>query len=157
LKIINSLSSIMLWISVLVLTVLMLLTVADVSGRYLFNHPITGTTELTENLMACLLVSMAPCALANRHIRIDIFFTRLKPTVQKTLDIIFFIVGLVGVVFLTWTGFRQSLIMLDAGTSSSMLGIPDFPFIFLLVISYAVLAIFMLVLMIKRIGEVAQK
>jgi hypothetical protein len=38
-----------------------------------------------------------------------------------------------------------------------MLGIPDFPFIFLLVLSYALLAIFMLVLMIKRIGEVAQK
>jgi TRAP-type C4-dicarboxylate transport system permease small subunit len=147
----------MLWIALAVLVVLMMITVADVSGRYLFNHPITGTMELTENLMACLLVSMAPCALAGRHIKIDIFFSRLKPRVQQTIDIIFYIVGLAGVAFLTWTGFHQSLVMLDAGTSSSMLGIPDFPFIMLLVVSYGVLFIFMAVLLAKRIGEVPKK
>jgi TRAP-type transport system small permease protein len=157
LKIINSLSAVMLWIAMVVMIVLMLITVADVSGRYLFNHPITGTMELTENLMACLLVSMAPCALAGRHIKIDIFFARLKPKVQATLDIIFYIVAIIGVAFLTWTGFRQSLIMLEARTSSSMLGIPDFPFILLLVISYAVLCIFIVVLLVKRIGEAGAK
>jgi TRAP-type C4-dicarboxylate transport system permease small subunit len=155
-KIVNSLSGVMLYAAIGVVGVLMLLTVSDVTGRYLFNHPIIGTTEITEYLMACLLLGMAPCALARRHIKIDIFFGRLRPRVQAILESIYYIFGLGAVAILTWTGFKQSLLVLSYGSMSSMLEIPDFPFITVLVVSYAILFLVMMALLIQKIGEVAK-
>jgi TRAP-type C4-dicarboxylate transport system permease small subunit len=147
----------MLYAAVVVVAGLMMLTVCDVFGRYFFSHPVIGTTELTEYLMACLLVGMAPCLLAGRHIRIDIFYGRFRPRMKAILDIVYYLAGLFAIAILTWTGWRQALIMLDAGARSSMLEIPDFPFIMVLVVSFGILFIVMLILMIQRIVEVAKR
>ena len=101
-KIINSLTEVIVYIGIAVVAAMMLLTVADVSGRYFFSNPVTGTTEVTEFLMVCLLLGMVPCALARRHIRIDIFFQRLRPRAGAILEVIYYIITLGLIVILTW-------------------------------------------------------
>ncbi len=60
-------------LGMVILFVMMMLTVADVVGRYFFNHPVQGTNEIT----GLLLVLVAASALAfsqikKGHIRVDL-------------------------------------------------------------------------------------
>lgn len=65
------------------LGVAMLLTAADVTGRYFFNMPITGTYEITEVLMGFFSpVAIMYCAFKKSHISVDILFDRLPRPLQ---------------------------------------------------------------------------
>lgn len=156
-KIFNYLSNVMLYATMAVAAGLMLLTVTDVGGRYFFSHPVQGTTEITEFLMVCLLMGTVPCALAGRMVKIDFLVQHLPKRVQAILEVIFYVAGLGIVAMLVWAGLKQGLTMLDAGARSSMLEIPEFPFMMVLVVSYAVLFVTMVVLMIKKMGEVLKR
>jgi TRAP-type C4-dicarboxylate transport system permease small subunit len=146
-----------LYVAIGLVVVLMLLTVSDVFLRFAFNSPITGTMEMTEFLLVCLLLGMAPCALARRHIRVDAVVNRLRPRVQAILDVILYTAGLGMVAILTWRGYMQSLHVLDYGAISSMLHIPNFPFYVVLVVSFAMLCLAMVVVLIQRTAEAVKR
>jgi len=59
---------------------LMLITCVDVFGRYLFNNPLTGSTELTEIAVGIVIFSVFPIvSWRNDHVVVDIldhFFSR---------------------------------------------------------------------------------
>ncbi len=59
---------------------LMLITCIDVFGRYLFNNPLTGSTELTEIAVGIVIFSVLPIvSWRNDHVVVDIldhFFSR---------------------------------------------------------------------------------
>ena len=152
-KIINTLSGVMTVGALVASAVLMMLTVADVFLRYVFNRPILGTYEMTEYVMVCLLLGMAPCALQGRHVRIDFVVKIFPKLVQKYLDIIFYVAGLGIVAIFAWGGFTQSLSLLSVDARSSMLKIPDFPFYTIVVFSYVMLFLAIVVILIRKIGE----
>ncbi len=58
----------------------MLITCIDVFGRYLFNNPLTGSTELTEIAVGIVIFSVFPIiSWRNDHVVVDIldhFFSR---------------------------------------------------------------------------------
>ena len=62
------------------LLALMLITCVDVFGRYLFNNPLTGSTELTEIAVGIVIFSVFPIvSWRNDHVVVDIldhFFSR---------------------------------------------------------------------------------
>jgi len=62
------------------LLALMLITCVDVFGRYLFNNPLTGSTELTEIAVGIVIFSVLPVvSWRNDHVVVDIldhFFSR---------------------------------------------------------------------------------
>lgn len=62
---------------------LMGLTVVDVIGRYLFNAPLRGASELTELLLAAVIFLGLPAvALSDDHVTVDLVTGRLPPRVQ---------------------------------------------------------------------------
>lgn len=156
-KKINSLSGVFIYVAIGLVVAMVLLTVSDVFMRYTFNSPITGTTELTEFIMICLLLGMAPCALAGGHVRVDAVVQRLRPRVQAILDIILYIPGLGMVAILAWRGYEQSRRVLEYNATSTMLDIPKFPFYVILVVGFIMLCMAMVVLLIQRIGEAAKR
>ena len=82
-RVLNAVVRTFLNIAMVVLAAMMLLTVADVTGRYLFNRPLTGSTEVTEFMMACLsFLAMAWCTKKKTHIKLDIMDRYLPPTVS---------------------------------------------------------------------------
>ena len=155
-KTINFLSRIAIYMAMVVLLVMMSLTVADVFMRYIFNNPITGTTELTEYMMVCTLLGMAPCALQTRHINVDVVTQVLPPRLNAVVDIITLLAGLAFIIILSWQGFMAGLYELSFDVRSSMLNIPDFPFYVVLSLSFATLSIVMIVLIIQRILELVK-
>ena len=62
------------------LLALMLITCIDVFGRYLFNNPLTGSTEMTEIAVGIVIFSVLPIiSWRNDHVVVDIldhFFSR---------------------------------------------------------------------------------
>ncbi len=60
-------------ISAITLFALMLITCVDVVGRYLFNHPLTGSIELTEMALAIVVFSILPIITwRNEHVVVDL-------------------------------------------------------------------------------------
>ncbi|EIE52443.1 C4-dicarboxylate ABC transporter substrate-binding protein [Salipiger aestuarii] len=65
------------------LMALMGLTVVDVVGRYIFDAPLIGATELTELLLAAVIFLGLPAvALAEEHVSVDLLTDRMPPWVQ---------------------------------------------------------------------------
>jgi TRAP-type transport system small permease protein len=156
LKVINLIMRISVWITMVVLVAMMMLSVADVFMRYVFNHPIDGTAEMVEIMMICLLLGMAGCAMENRHIRVDVIIERLPQRVVTLLDIITIIIGIGVSGILMWQGYWQGIFQLRYGVSSSMLRIPVFPFYIVLSVSFLLLIIAKVALVIKRSREFAK-
>ncbi|WP_211100692.1 TRAP transporter small permease [Acuticoccus sediminis] len=67
-------------LSAVLLMALMGITVVDVAGRYLFNSPVFGATELTELVLAAVIFSGLPAVcLDDGHVTVRLFTARLGP------------------------------------------------------------------------------
>ncbi len=121
---------------------MMLLTTADVIGRYFFNSPVLGAYEITEYLM--LIMVFAFLALAQRekaHINVDIVFMRLPEKAQAVLERFNHLVCLGMLILLTWRGVHHSVDLVHSHEESTLLKIPDYPFSIFLVIGCLVFCI----------------
>jgi TRAP-type transport system small permease protein len=66
-------------ISGFLVLVLMLLTVIDVIGRYLFNKPLMGSVEIIELLMpAMVMLAVSATQRRNEHVGVDAFIDFLR-------------------------------------------------------------------------------
>ncbi len=133
---------------------IMMLTVIDVFMRYVFVRPITGSTEMIEFFMAILIVGIVPTAMANRHIRVDLFTGRLTPKGQAFFDAITIFIGSWLVVILGWRAFKASLFMIRNDVRSPTLDIPVYPFYGIIGIGFLFLFFSMIVILIQKIVEV---
>ncbi len=83
--------------------VMMVLVVANVLGRYLFNKPLTGTLEFTESLLVLIIfLSVALTQYDGGHIRVNLITRRLPRTYARALTVI---AMLCGAAFFTWCGY----------------------------------------------------
>jgi TRAP-type C4-dicarboxylate transport system permease small subunit len=81
----------------------MLLVVANIIGRYLFNKPVTGTLEFTESLLVLVIFcSVALTQYDGGHIRVNLVTRRLPKRVQRILTVI---AMLTGCAFFTWCSY----------------------------------------------------
>lgn len=140
-KVINAFSGLSLYVAAAFIIGMMLLTVSDVFMRYLFSSPITGATELIEYMMIGTLLSMASCALENRHVKVEGVVQYLPPWARMGLEIITLIVSFIFIGILAWQGYQAGVEELSYGVSSSMLRIPHFPFYIVLAAGFTLLCL----------------
>lgn len=73
-----------------VLFALMLVTCVDVVGRYVFNKPLTGSTELTEMALAIVVFSVLPIiSWRGEHVVVDILDSFTPPILGFIRTILF--------------------------------------------------------------------
>ncbi len=145
-KAIRSLARAMNAVACVVLGLMMLLTVADVTLRYFLSLPILGATELTENMMACLaFLALAWCAVERSHLRVDVVMIMFPPRVQSFVDSITSLAGLCLVGLMAWRGFVEATVVKDLHIESSLLGIPAFPFYYVMAAGFAMLCMVMMI------------
>jgi len=71
------------------LTAMMLLTVADVFGRYLLNRPVPGAFEATEIMLALAIFAGLPIVTARgEHVAVRLVADRLPAGLRKALDLL---------------------------------------------------------------------
>ncbi|MEW6666182.1 MAG: TRAP transporter small permease [Thermodesulfobacteriota bacterium] len=157
-KVIRSLSRIMNSVACGVLVLMMLLTVSDVLLRSLLRRPILGTTELTENMMACLaFLALAWCAVERSHLKVDLVMMLFPPRVQAVVDSITSLAGLCLVGLITWRSFLEAGVVKELKIESSLLGIPAFPFYYVMAVGFAMLCLVMLMRWIEEMRKAVKE
>lgn len=109
----------------LVLFALMLLTTADVLGRFLFNAPVTGTVELTQLMLAALVFLALPVVCWREgHIAVDLLdsvFPQFLVWIRQLLINAFSAAALWIMARRVWALGERSL---DWGDTTQFLGLP---------------------------------
>lgn len=135
-------SSILSKLGAVALAGMMVLTVIDVAGRYLFNTPVLGAFELTEFLVLILIFSFLAYAQSQkRHICVEILADLLPQKVQFVSQLINAIVSIVLFVLITYMGINKAIELIGTGESSPNLVIPNYPFAFFLALGGFVMCI----------------
>ncbi len=132
--------------------VIMLGIVADIGGRYLFNAPISGTTELvTMSVVVILYLQLSYTLRSGSMTRSDAFLGRLiarRPRIGNALAIVFCFAGafLMGVIMMgAWPKWLKSL---DGDFYVGVVGVftfPDWPRLLIVFIGCALTALQFLV------------
>lgn len=121
---------------------LMMLTLADVVGRNLFNHPLRGATELTEIALVMLSFLLFPVvAYAGKHIVADVadvFESRVLDLIQHLLTAVLGS-GFFGVV--AWRLWTMAERAAGYGDTSVSLRIPMAPVFYVISVLAAITAV----------------
>jgi TRAP-type transport system small permease protein len=161
-KIFSGPVKVMVGISSVLLIAVMLLVTTDVTGRYIFKHPITGSDELVGLFLLCA----AACAFSytqkeHRHVRIDLLIDRLAFRSRLVFDIINLFLAVVITALISWQVFiaaRKLYLNLQGGTQlSETLGIPWLPFMIILGLGFAIFALVLMGDLIIALVKVARR
>lgn len=75
--------------SAIVMLIMMLVTVVDVVGRYVFSSPLQGGFEITEILLALIIFAGLPVvSQTNTHITVDLLTSHLSHTARRRQQIV---------------------------------------------------------------------
>jgi TRAP-type C4-dicarboxylate transport system permease small subunit len=105
---------------------LMALTVADVIGRSFFNKPIPGTFELSEYMLAVIvLLGAAYTQQVKGHVAVDFLTSRCSVRTRAGLNALTGLASLLVVAIVVWQG---AVAGMAEKTVSDQLRIPQWPF-----------------------------
>lgn len=154
-KIIHLISRISGYVATITLGLMMLLTVADVSLRYFFNAPITGTTEITQLMMVVVVfLALAWCASNGAHVRVDLLVGTFRPRTRAIFDSITLMGALFIYVIITWRSWIESG---HTDTTTSLVGIPLKPFHYILTIGFGLLVLVIVTLIIDNVKKAVKR
>jgi len=82
--------TVLLYVAVFAALVMMCLTTADAAGRYLFNRPITGAYEITEQYLMVAMVFLGLCYAyrGGAYIRVTLLVDRVPRAVRIFFDLL---------------------------------------------------------------------
>jgi len=113
------------------------LTGLDVGGRYFFKSPIKGTFELTEIFFSSIVAfGIAAATAAEEHIMVDALYVKLGPSGQRVLKLLANIIGVLVLAILVRQGIRSGFDSIHTYEQTESLGVPIFPFRFVLVFGF---------------------
>ena len=154
-KIIRGVSRFFTWLCMGFIAALMLLMVAEVLDRAVFNRSIMGSTEWAQVLLLCNMTALSSSILSNRQIKIDMVTSRFSPKVQVIIDTVILTLTFATIAFISW---QQLIYTLESFTNKifyNTIGLPQWPFIAMFTFAYAVGALTTLSLVIRKIAALA--
>jgi TRAP-type C4-dicarboxylate transport system permease small subunit len=105
---------------------LMIITAGDVVSRDVFNHPVPGTVELSQYMLAVfILLGLAYAQQMKAHVAVSLITSRLPRYAQLILSIFTTLFSLFISCILVWQGW---VIGIEEKTVSDMLRVPQYPF-----------------------------
>ena len=143
------------YVAVSLILVIMLLTTADVIGRYLFNKPVTGTLEICEfTLIGMIMLGIAHTQAEGGHVRIMLFLRRFSPRAKAITGIVHstLAAGIFGIV--AWQGMSAAIIDFNRNLTSDLLRwLPIWPFKVIVSIGAFFLAVELLIELVEFIRQ----
>ena len=105
---------------------IILIVVADVGGRFLFNSPLHSGVEISELLMVTLVFLGLAAAQQERHnFALDIMTSRFPQWLQRLFELLGYLACVLIVVLLAWPSSRQAVSSIERGEAG--FGIVAFP------------------------------
>lgn len=152
-KVVHKISYYLSWMAGVILFILMALTFIDVVGRYIFNKPVLGSTEILEQLMVVFIFSVLAQVTVNReHIRAEIItslFSRRNKAIAGAFGML---IALFGTVVMTLSSAKY-IATLQLTTVTGILRIPIAPFFYVATFSLAICCLEMLFDIIRYLLE----
>ena len=134
---------------------LMLITSADVVGRGFFNKPIAGTFELSEYMLAVIiLLGTAYTQQVKGHVAVDFLTSRFNNKTQALCQMLVLFLSLFIVTILVWQGFKLGI---EETGVTDQLRVPRAPFKMLVGIGGSLLWLQLLFDFIDSIVKVARR
>jgi TRAP-type transport system small permease protein len=119
----------------ILLLALMLLTFADVLGRYVFNAPIKGAFELTELSLLVLIFAGLPLASrADEHVTMDFVDKILSPQAQTMLQRAVHLLSGAAILGLSYLMYIKAGKIMDYGDTTDVLKVPVGPFVYVMAV-----------------------
>lgn len=154
-KALDSLSRWMGYVSSAIIIILMLLVTADVCGRYFFNSPITGASELARfSMIIIVFPALAWTALAGKHIKVGLIMERFPPRYQAIVNSIMLLAALGTYGVIVW---KSTLYSMGVHNITSMLRLPQAPFYWIMTVSLAVFCLSIIALVIRNIAQAVKR
>ena len=121
---------------------LMMITTADVIGRYIFNWPLRGAFEITELLLLTLIFAGLPLvSRADEHVTLDFIDALLGARGRRLLRrIVDLACGLL-ILGLAWRVWIKAGKIAGYGDTTDVLRIPVGPFVYFMALMVAITAI----------------
>jgi TRAP-type C4-dicarboxylate transport system permease small subunit len=112
-------------VAALFLAAMVLLTVADVVLRALFNYPLRGMLELIELGLACAVFLGLPAVFLRRgHLVVDVIDQLAPPSLVRLLDLVGAVVSFGVLAVMAWQMIPVARSMYEFGDVTSDLSIP---------------------------------
>jgi TRAP-type C4-dicarboxylate transport system permease small subunit len=154
-KVIYSLNRWLGYLASVMLGLMMLLTVADVTGRYFLNSPITGATEISRLMMIIIVFpALGWAALSRLHVKVDILVTRFPQRVQAIISIITLLIALGTYGAITWRSFLESTVV---NRQTSLLELSFTPFYWVMSVGFAVFCLAIAALVVENIAKALKR
>ncbi len=146
LKSVNSFVKVLNWIGYLALSGMILVTTANVFGRYIFKRPLLGEVDMVELGMAILGgFAMFLAAIQRHHVSVDVLIVRFSRRIQVVLGSIACLVGFMTWALLAYRAFLDGLGNIENGSRTATLFVPQGPFEIVLAIGIFLLCLALLV------------
>lgn len=129
-------------LSAALIALLVAVTVVDVFGRYIFNHPFSGAFELTQLALGALVFAALPLTTADgAHVEVDLALHLFGPRTQALLGRIAGLVSAVVLMFFAWRLVVLGLTLWHDGARTNALAVPTAPLAFIAAASCAASAL----------------
>ncbi|MRG70426.1 TRAP transporter small permease subunit [Alphaproteobacteria bacterium HT1-32] len=115
----NTISRWLVAVSGVALVAMMLHIVADISLKYLFRHPIPGTTEIVSAIymVSIVFLPLMAVTLIDSHISVEFFTKFLKPSTARRLNAVVLLITFIIVSVFFFAAFDQALRKTASGES----------------------------------------
>ena len=108
-----------------VLFALMVLTCADVVGRYFFSYPLYGAFEITEIALATMIFLALPLVtLRGEHITVDVFDAVTPDWLFRLQHIVASLIGALSTGYLAWRLWGRAMSLHAGGATTAQLKLP---------------------------------
>ncbi|UCD29020.1 MAG: TRAP transporter small permease [Planctomycetota bacterium] len=157
-RIIRQISRVMGMVAVIILVVMMLLTVAEVFLRYVFNRPILGCTEYIEYLMVFVgFLGLAWCASKGMHIKVELLVGRFSERAQEIFNTANALLVIAICVVIIWRSFVESNDARLIHWASTITNIPWYPFYYVIALGFILLLLVMITVLVKSLIKAVKK
>ena len=110
---------------------MMVLTLADVIGRYVFNAPVPGAFEITEMMMGVLVFAILPVVSAtDDQIAIGLFDRAFAGRARRVKETVVALIGAGFVAFVCWRVWHEAEQHAAYRDETAFLGIPVAPLVY---------------------------
>ena len=123
--------------------VLMILVVADITGRYLFNRPVPMAYEFGSFILVFIVfLALASTQRMGAHIRVEFVTLRLPTRARVCLDILAYCLGIMIYATILWRGFGWAWTSWLVGDYvAGLINIPRYPSQFAVPLGAAILCL----------------
>lgn len=141
-SLIYKLSALLNILGVCLILIMVLLIVVDILSRLLFNVALQGSYELVEYIMGLVIVfALGYTQIKDGHISVTTLIEMLPENLQSLAGRFVNLVGLTMFGLIAWQTFEKAGMEVKAGTTSAVLYIPKYPFMYACAFGFAVLTL----------------